>query len=558
MKLDAKTILARYAEAKTLRAPYEPDWQMVARFVMPRQNMTWNSAAPVPGYGGAKAARRDQFDSTAVQALPKFATILDHIATPAAQKWHKLTATDKSLMRNRDVQLYFDSLNQLLFDLRYQTRANFGTSQLETYMSIGAYGNGVKFIGQRRKTKQDPRAGLIYQSVPLRQAFFLADDENHIDTVFRRLDLTASQCRKKWPDATLPKCVQMELDKPQGPSSTRTFEFCHLVAPHDDFEPGTFDLRRWAFLDVYVSVEGQEIVGEPSGFQFFPYTTPRHWTEPGDVYGWSPAQEALAAIGSLNAMRKTVLKQGQKAVDPAYIAHDDGVVNGRLDLRPGAVNYGGVDAQGRKLVQRLDGGDFRVAEKLMEGETNVVKESFLVNLFQILVETPQMTATQVIERSAEKAALLAPIMSRLQHQDLGPQIEREINVLAQLGLLPDMPQALKEAHGDYSVEYTSGVAKQQKAEEVSGFMRTVEFATQVAQATQDAGPLRRFNFDAAIPEIAETQNVPARWLHGDDEVEAAKKQDAQKQQIEQLSQAAPALAGAAKAAAVVQQAAPKQ
>jgi hypothetical protein len=557
MKLDAKTILARYAEAKTLRAPYEPDWQMVARLVLPRQSNAWTNGAQQPGYAGAKDARRSQFDSTAVQALPKFATILDHIATPKTAKWHKLGPSDPVLKRNRDVQLYFDALNALLFELRYQARANFSTAQLETYMSIGAYGNGSKFIGSRRKTKQDPRPGLIYQSVPLRNSFWLMDDEGHIDTHFRRLDLNASQCRKKWPDATLPKCIQAELDKPMGPSLQRTFEICHLAGPHDDFEPGTFDLRRWAWLDVYVSVEAQEIIGEPSGFHSFPFTTPRNWTESGDIYGWSPAQEALAAIGSLNAMRKTVLKQGQRAVDPAFLAHDDGVVNGRLDLRPGAVNYGGVDANGRKLVQRVETGDFRVAEKLMEGEGQVVKDAFLVNLFQILVETPEMTATQVIERSAEKAALLAPTMGRLQHEDLGPMIEREISVLAQLGMLPEMPQVLKEAAGDYAIVYTSPMAKQMNAEEVSGFMRTVEFATQVAQATQDSGPLRRFNFDAAIPEIAETQNVPARWLHGDDEVEAMKKQDQQKQQIEQLSQAAPAIAGAAKAAATVQQAAPK-
>ena len=41
-----------------------------------------------------------------------------------------------------------------------------------------------------------------------------------------------------------------------------------------------------------------------------------------------------------------------------------------------------------------------------------INDAFLVTLFQILVDSPSMTATEAMLRSQEKGALLAPTSSR--------------------------------------------------------------------------------------------------------------------------------------------------
>jgi hypothetical protein len=50
-------------------------------------------------------------------------------------------------------------------------------------------------------------------------------------------------------------------------------------------------------------------------------------------------------------------------------------------------------ADGRPLVHALPTGDPRIGQEIMEDERKAINSGFLIDLFQILVETPQMTAT---------------------------------------------------------------------------------------------------------------------------------------------------------------------
>ena len=49
----------------------------------------------------------------------------------------------------------------------------------------------------------------------------------------------------------------------------------------------------------------------------------------------------------------------------------------------------------------------------MDEERSLINDAFLVSLFQILTETPNMSATEVIERTNEKGILLAPTVGAL-------------------------------------------------------------------------------------------------------------------------------------------------
>lgn len=548
---DGRWVIDRYNQARQLRMPYESEWRRSAAYCLPTQFHLWQTVGSAP-ITPNNPATTVQFahDSTARKAVPKFTTICHRLATPKSQVWHKAAASNRDLMKIRAVQLYFGELNRVVWAARYEAKARFSAAQTLHYASQGVYGTGVKFISSRRKTPLSPRSGLHYRNVNLRDVYVLLDEEGNVDTVFRDLWLTARQAEQKFKMERLPQRVKNELAKP-NPSETEKFHFIHAVMPREDYEPGRMDARRYPLASVYVGVEEKCLMDEAGGYSTWPYIVSRHF--PDEVYGVSPAQFAREAIGSANAMKKTLLKQGQKAVDPVLIGFDDGIVNGRVDMRPGAYNPGGVDSQGRKLIQTLDVGRVDIGAELLQAEQRDIEDAFFVKLFQILVDTPEMTATEVMERVAEKAALLAPTMEQMQSEDLSPSFEREIDVLDQLGRLPEMPPELIEAEGEYDVIWTSPLAKSQRAEEVSGFTRIVEMATAAAQVTQDTKPLRRINFDRAIPEIADVLSVPPEWLHSDDEVAEQAGQDQQAQEIDQMAKAAPAMAGVMKAAGQMSQ-----
>jgi hypothetical protein len=394
----------------------------------------------------------------------------------------------------------------------------------------------------------------------LRNCYLLLNEEETPDTLIRAMYPTARQFAQKFgdiPQEKWPPLIKAEMDKPY-PSPNTVFEIIHVVAPRDDFDPGSFTSTRFPIGSVYVSVKDQMIIGEPGGYRTKPDIPARYFTEPGNTYGSSVALLALAAAGSANAMKKTNLRQGQKAADPPLLVHDDGAIRGGIDMRPGSINVGGISRDGKKLVQTLDSGNFQVTKEMLDDERADINDAFLVSLFNVVLENPDMKATAVIEMAAEKAAILAPTMGRMQSEDLGPTIEREIDIGMQLGVLPEMPPELVEAEGEYEVVYTSPLARSQRAEEVGSFMRLSEFTAMVAQQTGEPRVMRRLNYDAAIPEIAEATAVPARWITSDEEMEAFKEQDTQQAQVDQMVQAAPAIAGVAKASATLMNQAPKK
>ena len=211
------------------------------------------------------------------------------------------------------------------------------------------------------------------------------------------------------------------------------------------------------------------------------------------------------------------------------------------------MNPGGVNSSGQRLVHELPVGNLAAGQELMDMERSVINDAFLVTLFQILVDSPAMTATEVLERTREKGMLLAPTMGRQQSEMLGPMIERELDLLIKQGVMPDMPDALIEAEGEYEVEYDSPLSRSQRAEEAGGWLRTLEAAIAFANTTQDISVLDNFNADVIYRNLAEINAVPPSWMNGEDQIQMLRQSRQQQAQMQQMVEAAPAAAGVMKA-----------
>ena len=460
-------------------------------------------------------------------------------------------------MRIQRVRQYHEDLTDLLFQNRYNRYANFMQTQSEVYTSMGVYGTGPKYIGQRTPNALYQKQSLLYKACPLRDIFILLNDEGEVDTVFRRFWLNVRQFKQKFPGVALPKCMAMVENQPN--SESQFFEFLHIVHPRSDYDPQAISARRHPIVGSYLCVQEQEYVGDEQGFRSMPYLTPRTFTEAGDPYGFAPAVQAMAAMGTASAMKKTMIRQGQKAVDPVLLAHDDGVVNGPVDLRPGKINYGALDSQGRKLIQALEQGNYKIGKDMVADERADIEDCFFATYFKMLLETPEMTATQVLDRISKETALLSPTMGRIQSEDLTRNVGREIDVLIEMGKIAtspngpglQMPPELIEAGAEYELIFTSPMAKGMYADEVSGFMRAVQFATEVAQGTNDLSLLDEFNFKEAIPEIADHLSVPVRWMNDTKTKKALADGRAQAAQQEQLLKNAAPIASAMKTASTM-------
>lgn len=526
----ADRIIKKFDILAADRTNWDSHWREIAERFIPTQKDMFQNAGPYQQNQGDKRTQK-VFDSTAPIALNRFAAILDSLLTPANQTWHRLAASDPELNKIREVRLYFDEVNKRLFRNRYAPQANFSAQNQQQYKSLGAYGTGCMFIDDLKQER-----GLRYRNCHLGEIYI---DENHqgiVDTVIRKFSMKGRQALQKWGLRVGPK-----LEKAAKAEPDRDFFFLHSVEPRgDEFNPFRRDFMGMPVASFYVCLEDRYLI-EEGGYNVFPYATPRYEQTPPEKYGRSPGMDVLPAVKTLNEQKKTLLKQGHRAVDPVLLTADDGII-GTMSLKPGAINAGGVSPDGKPLVHTLPVGQPMIAKELMDDERAVINDSFLISIFQILIETPQMSATEVLERAKEKGILLAPTIGRQRSEYLGPLIIRELDVLDMQGLLPQMPQVLREARGEYQIQYDSPLSRQQRAEEASGFMRTLEMALQAVNVTQDPTPLFYFNLDAALPEIADIQGVPTRWMNDEKKVKMMKAAKMQQEQTAQMIEAAPGTA----------------
>lgn len=533
----ASKIIKRQERLASDRTTLDSHCEEIAERILPRMKGAFTSLANTARNMQGEKNTEKMLDSTGAIALDRFVAVLDSMLTPQSSKWHRLRSTDPTINRDAEVSRWFDSVNEILFRQRYAPEAGFATQNHERYVSLGAFGTGTLFVDKREK------GGLRYRCYPLAELYMQENHQGIVDTIHRRFRLTARQAVQKFGADKLPEnIVKKAVDKPEDES-----EFIHCVHPSDDVAYGRADYRGMPWASYYVSIEGKAVVGE-GGYTSWPYPTGRYVQAPGETYGRSPAMMVLPNIKVLNEQKRTMLKMGHRLVDPVLLAHDDGVIDA-FSLKPGALNFGGIDSQGRKLVAPLDmpQGQLQNLEKLMEAERAPVNDAFLVTLFQILVESPTMTATEVLERTREKGLLMNPTLARQMSDYLGPLIEREIDVLNRQGMLPPMPALLADAGGEYEIVYESPLARNMRYEEGSGMMRLIEMAGTYANATQDPRALDWFDFDAAIPALADILGVPARWIATPAAVEAIRSKRDSAAQMAQLTQAAPGAAAVIKA-----------
>jgi hypothetical protein len=537
--MDTRTddIIRRHERLKSERAIWDSHWQELAERIWPDRALFIQKSQ----YRTEGEKRTEKmFDATAALALTRFAAAMESMLTPRTAKWHRLRVADEELNMVPAVQRYLDDVTNILFRVRYSSRANFASQAHESYMSLGAFGTGGMMIEDILGT------GIRYRSCDLANLYVCENRHGVIDMVHREFQYTARQAVQHFEQSKLPEKIRRCAEK----EPEQKFTFVHCVKPNEERMSNRRDYRGMAFASYYVCLDERAMV-EEGGYRSMPYALGRYITTPGETYGRGPAMLVLPDIKMLNEMKKTIIRSAHLAVSPPLLMQEDGALQA-FDLRPNALNFGGVDERGQQLVHPLKtGADHRLGLELLEMQQQVINDAFLVTLFQILVDQPNMTATEAMLRAQEKGALLAPTMGRQQSEMLGPLIERELDILAHAGMLPEMPPELLEIGGDVEIEYVSPLNRAQRAEDGVAILRTFEAIAPMAQI--DPSVLLAFDTTKAARELASINGLPANILRSDDEIEELQAQQAEQAAAAQMVAAAPPLAQAARSMAETQQ-----
>ncbi|HKZ73531.1 MAG TPA: portal protein [Steroidobacteraceae bacterium] len=525
--MDGKTALQRLEALKGRRTSFDAQWQEVKDRCFP------HGADFTSSRSQGQKTNLEMFDSTAAVDLERFAAVMESMLTPRQQRWHRLRSTVDELNDQEEVREWFDTVTKALFRVRDAPLADFYGQSHEGYKSIGAYGNRCTYV------YEDASNVIRYRNCHVGSTWIALDEHRRVDTVYHTFKLSAAAAVRQWP--------QTASDKMRALAERQPFEqveVLHLVQPRGaGYEPGRAGDNGKPYLAMEVQVDDGTVLST-GGYYELPYIFSRYTTNSDEDYGRGPCMLVLPDIKTLNAQERALLRSAEKIADPPLLLLDDGVFGwqGRdVTLTPGGLNYGGLDREGRQTIQPMvTGGRPEMTLEMMERKRQTIHDALLVSLFQILVENPGMTATEVLHRAQEKGMLLAPSVGRQQSEMLGPMIEREVAILFRNGLLPPIPQALLEADGEYKIEYESPATRYQRSEEVLAFQRSIEAWAPLLQVNPSL--LENVDMDQGFRETLEINGVPAKWIKSREDVDRAREAQAEVAEQEAAAEQAPGAA----------------
>jgi hypothetical protein len=479
----------------TERVNAESAWQEIGELVSPRKIDFVGSRTP-----GEKRMSK-VYDPTGIHANDLLAAGLHGMATNPASKWFSLRMVagrqideaGELIDLNDDpaVQKYLSHVEDVMWQRIYQPGTNFTTAVHETYLDLGSFGTSILFVGQR------DNGGLLFESRPLSECVMAENADGKVDTVFRKTEYTVRQMlqmkrRDGWDVSD--EVQKMYDDKKYD----ETVCVIHAVYPNEEREYGKRDRKNMAYASCYFEHEtGKKL--EDGGFPEFPYLAARWSKYAGEIYGRSPAMTALPDIKMLQAMTLTVLKAAQKIVDPPLWLKSDGVV-GQTRTVPGGINYWKGNPNDGVMLMPVTGQALPITLEMLEAVRNRIRTTFFVDILQIVTDQ-DMTATEVMQRTAERMRLMGPLVGRLEAELLGPMVERVFGILGRLDLLPPAPEIIQDK--EFTVEYVSPIATAQKQQAASGIMQAFQIigmlgpdaVAQVAMKNMDINKTFRWAWD---------------------------------------------------------------
>jgi hypothetical protein len=518
----------REAEAEQAdRANFDALWEETRRRIIP-------SAARFQGRDTPGERRTEwQFDSMTVLAAERCAAVFLALNMPRSEKYQTIQATERSIRKMVEVRQWCEALRDDMFDMRYATSSNFASQLIEVIMSRVCFGNGAMMI------EDNPGKPTNYKSLPLPYTWWREAENGKANWVLRKLHYKPYQAIEKFGEANLPDTIKSAaVNKPN-----QEFIFWQMIAPNDKRNPRIRGPEGMGFTSHYIA-ECEKTLIQTGGFRVFPVAIARATTASNERYGRGPAQTVLADVKMRNEMRKSILRSTNRMADPTLLVSDDTALM-PFSLRPGFRNRGYITDEGVKLAEQLKWeGDLNPAMLLDQQTGEVIKDAMLLRVFEMMLANPNMTATEVLERLKERAILLSPDGSKFMDEFGGSLTEREVDILAARGRVRDMPEPLLQARGEIDVIPNGPLARAQRAEEATGFSRTVEQIVPIAQV--DPEQMLRFKMEEIVPDIAEIHGMPARWLLTKEEFDELRRQMAEEKAQQTALAAAQPLATAAK------------
>jgi len=338
----------------------------------------------------------------------------------------------------------------------------------------------------------------------------------------------------------------------------------HAIEPNNDGNARRFGFSdRWAFREVYWEWGGSTspqsgTQGPPwflskKGFYDNPAITGRWDLVSNDAYGRSPGMDALPDQKQLQLESKRKAQAIDKMVNPPLVA-DVQLKNQPASLLPGGITYvSGYTQSGKPGFSSVYDTKFPVAE--ITEDLNEVRQRIAKTFFNDVLMTASqfetrsnITALEWDMRKSESMVLLGPALERIDHEVLGPIIDRVFGIASRVrfadgsGLLPDPPQEI--AGQMINIDYVSTLTQAQQAASAGGIERVLQITGNLAGV--DPAVMDNLDIDYVVDKYSKLLNNDPKMIRSPEQLAEIRQKRAQDQQMAQQAAIAEQLSKGAK------------
>lgn len=509
MSADLTLLKKKYEYLKNKRRSYESLYRDLSDYLAPDRGF-FDGEEP----GKERTDRyKKLIDPSATICLNYFAAGMQGGLNSPKRPWLRLQTNDPDMNKYKPFREYFSAVEHILYAIFAQS--NFYTATHNIYLEQGTFGTGCLLM------EEDFTKVLRFTSLTAGEFWIDAGDDGRINTMYRELYMPARNIVRRWGNERVTDKVRTAAE---GNDPFHLFKLIQMVEPREGRDTSKIDTLNMPYSSVYFEPDGQDVIRE-SGFDECPIACPRWSVVGSSVYGSGPGHMVLRQVKLLQEENMTKLKAAHKMVDPPVIGptalHKKGI-----NTLPGGKNYMDADKIAQFGALYNVSYDINAAIESIHDVRNIIERSLYTDLFIMMVEKDDMTATEILERKQEKLFTLGPAIEKQTDELLDPVIDFTYSAAARRGILPPAPPELQGEN--LEIEYISTLAQAQKLAGLEQMRAYVGVGMDLAQLNPEV--VDKIDVDAIMDEAADMTGIPPKCNRSNDETMELRQQRQQQQQ----------------------------
>ncbi len=401
-------------------------------------------------------------------------------------------------------------------------------------------------FGQCVITTEWDRAGthLLYRDWHLRDVAWSENAKGQIDFVARRWKPWGIDLKEMFPKSISPETVGKLAQDPYA-----EIDCLHIVCSTRYIDDPKY--KQWPYISIYIETRDCHPL-ECKGSRRKIYTIPRWQTVAGSQYAYSPATIiALPDARLLQAMTATLLRAGEKAVDPPMAARAE-VIRSDLATYPGGVTWldAEYDAKLGPALEALETSKHGLpfGKEMTESQMVMLREAFFLNKLTMPFPEREITVYEAGKRVAEYIRQALPLFRPMEVEYNGSLCEETFQALmyssgpfgGAFGRIDQMPESLLDQ--EIKFKFKTPLREAQDQKKMFLLKQAKEMLVTVADIDKTA--INILDAPTALRDALEGNITPQNWLRSPKAVEqlSEKQREAEEAAVgmEQLAQGAAA------------------